>query len=189
MALASACCVPLSRASRVSVCAFLVGNDRGCLLRSRSMPGLLRLGLDPRLHLARLAPVLRAQHLGDVVAFGRRVGIEVERMVLDIDDDAGRQLGDRLVEPLGADEAPRTDNVGPQIDLERKSCKSVAVALAQCGDGHGKTGRPAVGEEHVARDRGERNPEQRRQDEQQRRPRHRREPERRGARSGAAKRH
>jgi hypothetical protein len=39
-------------------------------------------------------------------------------MILDIDLHIGRQAGDGLIEPGRADEAPRANYIGEQVDLE-----------------------------------------------------------------------
>ena len=118
MALASACCVPLSRASRISVCAFLVGNDRGCWLRSSSMPAFAAsastrscIGRGSRPYLARAASRRRRSLRPACWGRGRTDGSRHRPRRR----PAAR---DGLVEPRRADEAPGADDIGEQIDLE-----------------------------------------------------------------------
>ena len=54
------------------------------------MPDFLRLALDPLPHLLGIAAIFLAQHVGDDDAFVGRVGIEIERMVLDLDHNIVR---------------------------------------------------------------------------------------------------
>ncbi len=74
-------------------------DDRLCLLRAAE---LARVGLGDR-------------HRGT----RRRPGIELERAVHHVDVELAIELGERPFEPTFADVAPRTDDVGPDLDAQR----------------------------------------------------------------------
>ena len=62
--------------------------------------------------------IARAEKIGNVEAFRRRIGEQKDRMLTDIHLQLGKALRQDLVETVMPDDAPGTGDLGVKIDLQ-----------------------------------------------------------------------
>ena len=91
------------------------------MVRGRAAtPTLPRIGRTSGERLLGIDPVALAQHVGDGQAFGRQVRPQLER----VQPHGRRRQGP--VQPSGADVTPRTDQIGPDVDVQRRGGQHTA---------------------------------------------------------------